>query len=107
MSGNCATGSAPSAITPAIEMTIEITIASRGRWMKTDEIIVGIRLLSTGRRRRQLRRYSNSRPDTLLPLNDDPVLRLYSVLDDREALAAGAELKAALLDFIVLADDKH
>ena len=39
MSGNCATGSAPSAITPAIEMTIEMTIASRGRWMKTEEII--------------------------------------------------------------------
>ena len=39
MSGNCAIGSAPSAITPAIEMTIAMTIASRGRWMKTEEII--------------------------------------------------------------------
>src|SRR6201998_4899678 len=41
MSGNCATGSARRAITPAIEITTEITIASLGRWMKTDEIIEG------------------------------------------------------------------
>ena len=39
MSGNCATGSAPRAITPAIEITTEMTIASRGRWIKTEEII--------------------------------------------------------------------
>ena len=39
MSGNWATGMALSAISPASVMTIEMTIASRGRSMKVAEII--------------------------------------------------------------------
>ena len=39
MSGNCATGIAVIAISPASVMTIETTKASRGRSMKTSEII--------------------------------------------------------------------
>ena len=39
MSGNCASGIAKIAISPASVMTIEMTKASRGRSMKTSEII--------------------------------------------------------------------
>ena len=39
MSGNCATGMRSIASAPAIVMTIAMTIASRGRAMKTAEII--------------------------------------------------------------------
>src|SRR5215831_10623891 len=107
MSGNWATGSAPSAITPAIEMTIEMTIASRGRWMKTVEIIAGFAPCSTGRRGRLLRRYGHPRPDALLPLHHDALARFYAFIDDGQSLALGTETDAALLDFVVLADDKH
>ena len=39
MSGNCATGMTDSAMRPAIEMTMEMTKASRGRRMNTAEIM--------------------------------------------------------------------
>ncbi len=39
MSGNCATGMRVIASAPAMVMTIAMTIASRGRRMKTEEII--------------------------------------------------------------------
>ena len=39
MSGNCAIGIAESAIRPASVMTIEMTMAKRGRSMKMPEII--------------------------------------------------------------------
>jgi len=45
MSGNCATGSTVSAIRPAIEITVETTKASRGRRMKTEEMVMGSALL--------------------------------------------------------------
>ena len=51
MSGNCATGSALMAIRPAIEMTVEMTNASRGRRMKTEEMVIGSALLSGPRPR--------------------------------------------------------
>src|SRR5215469_5067416 len=106
MSGNCATGSAPSAITPAITMTIAMTIASRGRWMKTEEIIV-VPPRSTSRRRCELRRDCDARSDALLSLDDDALTRLYPVVDDGEPVADGADTDAALLHLVVLADDKH
>ena len=105
MSGNCATGSAPSAITPAIEMTIEMTIASRGP-VDEDGGDHVIRPSSAGRRWRKLRRDGHSRPDALLTLDHDPLARLHALVDDGKTRALSAETDAALLDFIVLADDK-
>ena len=87
MSGNCATGSAPSAITPAITMTIAMTIASRGRY--------------------QLWRHDDPGPDALLSLNHDALTRLYPFIYDGEPIADGADTDAALLHLVVLADDKH
>jgi hypothetical protein len=66
----------------------------------------GFRLSSAGRRGRQLRRYRDTGPDTLLPLNNDALARLHAFINDGEPLAAGAEPKAALLYFIVLATTK-
>ncbi len=40
MSGNCATGSAVMAMMPAMVMTVEMTNASRGRRMNSDEIVM-------------------------------------------------------------------
>ena len=40
MSGNWATGNTVMAIRPAMEMTVEMTNASRGRRMKTDEMVM-------------------------------------------------------------------
>jgi hypothetical protein len=43
MSGNCETGIEKIAISPASVMTIEITNASRGRSMNTEEITLSLR----------------------------------------------------------------
>ena len=40
MSGNCATGIAVMAMMPAMVMTVEMTKASRGRRMNSDEIVM-------------------------------------------------------------------
>src|SRR5437870_1059258 len=100
MSGNCATGRALRAITPAIEMTIEMTIASRGRWMKTVEIIFRVRPCLTRRRGCLLRRHRHPRPDALLALDHDALAGLDTFLDDGEPLAAGAETDPALLHLV-------
>src|ERR1700730_1211685 len=101
MSGNCATGIAPSASRPASEMTIEMTSASRGRWMKTDEITASPLALGW-RCRSELRRDGHSGADTLLALNAHALAFRDDLLDHEEALAQGAEANPTLLDLVVL-----
>ena len=76
MSGNCATGSAVSAITPAIVMTVETTNASRGRRMKTDEIVMALLLLRPAVAAARLGVDGHARPHALLALDDDPLAGL-------------------------------
>src|SRR6516164_10952723 len=100
MSGNCAIGIAASASSPASVMTKEMTRASRGRRMKSEEIMPLSR--SFGRNRRHhLRRHRHSGTHSLLALNDDEIARRNPLLDDHEALAHGSQAHATQLDPIV------
>src|SRR5476649_930600 len=105
MSGNCATGRTWSEITPAMTMTVEMTKASRGRRMKTDEIVMGLLLCRRGRRVR--RRHGHAGVDPLLALDDDLFARLEALADGDQAVAHDAGLDPPLLDDVLVAQHEQ
>src|SRR5476651_37864 len=105
MSGNWATGSAVIAMRPAIDMTVEMTNASRGRRMKTDEIVIGLpRFRERSGRRSGVHRHAG--PHFLLTLHDHLVAGLQPALDARQAIARDADLDRAMLDHVLVVDDE-
>src|SRR5216683_8079624 len=105
MSGNCATGSAVIAISPAMVMTVETTKASRGRRMNSDEIVMGLLLRRSGSGRRHGCRHGHARPHPLLALDDDLLARLQPFGDGDHAVARHAGLDPALLGHVLVVDD--
>ena len=90
------------AIRPAMVMTMEMTKASRGRRMKTEERTIGSPCgWRGGPPRRELRADSHARPQPLLALHDHPIAFLQAVVDGIEAVALGADLDAPLLGLVV------
>src|SRR6266851_3379564 len=123
MSGNCATGMRVSAIAPAMVMTMAMTMARRGRVMKTPEIMA--RSSSAGARRRRGRaaggrawragcrrldaggagRDRLSRAHALDALDDDALAFAEPAGHRRQRRRRLAELDAALLRLVVAVDD--
>src|SRR5476649_777762 len=105
MSGNCDTGSTESAMTPAIEITVEMTNASRGRRMKTDEMVIrSPRLRERGGSGGGV--YRHARPYLLLALHNHLVAGLEAFLDADQAVARHARLDLALLHHVLVVDDE-
>src|SRR5437867_2886695 len=101
MSGNCATGICRRASRPASVMTIETTNASRGRSMKTLEIMTS----AVGRRRGQYGLLNDlSRPYLLDAVHD----HLVAFLDARQHHDVGADVRTGLqpacLDLVLAVD---
>src|SRR5215467_283973 len=74
--------------------------------MKTEEITAAS-VVSAGWRRGQLRCYGHPGSNPLLALYDNPISRLYSLINDRKPLALCPEADTPLLDFILLPHDEH
>src|SRR6185437_5711207 len=120
MSGNCATGMRVIAIAPAMVMTMAMTMARRGRAMKTLEIMTPsspsgallwrcrlARRRPAGRRglaRRRCGRHRLSRPHALNAVDDHRVALVEAVGDDRHGRRRLAELDALLLCLVVAID---
>src|SRR5476651_2831182 len=103
MSGNWATGNAVMAMRPAIEITVEMTNASRGRRMKTDEIVIGLPRLRE-RCGSGAGVHHHAGPHFLLALDDHLVAGLQSALDAGQSVARYAGLDRSLLDRVLVAD---
>src|SRR5437762_3246871 len=97
------------AMRPAIVMTAEITKASRGRRMNSEEIVTGSpRRLGRGYGGRgELRRHHHARPHPLLALDDHHVTWLHAFLDGNHAVALDARLDAPLLGLVDGADHEE
>src|SRR5471032_3600783 len=105
MSGNWAIGRAVMAMAPAIEITVEMTNASRGRRMKTDEIVIGsLRLAERSGSGAGVHLHAG--PHFLLALHDHLVAGLQPALDARQAIARDADLDRAMLDHVLVVDDE-
>src|SRR4051794_14909141 len=104
MSGNCATGRAVRAMMPAIEMTVETTNASRGRRMKTEEMVMGSPARHGRRGRRRARRDGHALAHPLLALDDHLLAGLQALLDGKQAVARRAGLDPALLGHVLVVD---
>src|SRR5882762_1945492 len=102
MSGSCATGIRVRANSPPSVMTMAMTIASRGRSMKTEEITWSA---PGGHGRCRCRRDRRIGPHTLKPLDDDALALREAVGDAGRFGRRLAEAHAALPGHIVLIDD--
>src|SRR5215471_6997930 len=104
MSGSCATGIRKRARSPPSVMTIEITIASRGRSMKTEEIMASAPV-GDGRYRRGCHRRVGSRP--LDSVNND-LLSLLQAFNNAGRLRRHlTEAYPALPGDVVIIDHVH
>src|SRR5512143_3149440 len=102
MSGNCATGSAAIASSPAMVMTVETTKASRGRRMNSDEMVMALLLRRRRHGRDRARRHRHALAHALLALDDDLFARLHPVGDHQQAVAHVAGLDAPQLDDVLV-----
>src|SRR5262249_15624771 len=102
MSGSCATGIRKSAKSPPSVMTIEMTIASRGRSMNTDEIMFSA---PAGDGRRGRGRYRCVRPCPLEALHDNLLSLLQAVGNAGRLRRQLAEAHAALPGDVVIVHD--
>src|SRR5262245_15577033 len=104
MSGSCATGMRNRDSNPPSVMTIEMTIASRGRSMKTEEIMASAPA-GDGRDRRRCYRRVGSRP---LDALDNDLLSLLQAFNNGGGLRSYlAEAHAALAGDVVIIDHIH
>src|SRR6266446_1052686 len=108
MSGNCATGSPPSATRPAMTVTMAMTIATIGRPMKNRDMPLFPRG-RRGRRRRgfrgRLRVDDDARLDLLDSLDDDPLSGGEALLDDPETADAIPGRDRPDLNLVARTDD--
>src|SRR6266478_9383876 len=111
MSGNCATGMRVNAIAPARVMTIAITTASRGRRMKTAEII-GVSPLARCRGAQgalcaagSSGRHQLAGTDALDTFDDNMFAVIESALDGNDTWRRRTELHATLLHLVLAVDD--
>jgi len=105
MSGNCATGSAVSAITPAMVITVETTKASRGRRMNSDEIVMVTASARAGAAGARVGVTVMPGRTRLLALDDDLLARLEPLGDGHHAVARHAGLHATLLGHVLVVHD--
>src|SRR5258708_6823241 len=107
MSGNCATGSAAIASSPAMVMTVETTKASRGRRMNSDEMVMALLLGLCRRGRNRARRHGHALAHALLALDDDLLARLQALADHQQSFAQAAGLDPPQLDHVLVVDHEE
>src|SRR5918998_6453318 len=107
ISGNCASGRPRIAMSPAMTVTMAMTIATMGRLMKKFEMFIRPSLRRRCGRsvRVRLRVDRRAGSDFLRALCDDRLARLQALLDDPHRLDALADLDGAEADLVVAAHD--